>query len=339
MNIPPKIVCLAFYMVLFFNLYAQHPVRDVRIMFYNVENLFDTYDDPQTDDEEFLPGKGRNWNSVRFRNKLAAISKVIMAVGGWETPDIIGMCEVENRYVVEQLLKRTPLGQMGYQIIHKESQDKRGIDVSLIYKKEKFNPFNYQYLEVKDQHGELLDTREILYVAGILENGDTVHLFYNHWPSRFGGYLETTALRELAAQTLRNAIDRLYLKHPDPKVIIMGDFNDQPDDESLVKVLLGGRPEAGLINLSVNWVAANKGTIKHQSQWQVFDQVIISAVLLRTDAGTFCRQEDAHILRSRFLLTEDKTYGGMKPFRTYSGFKYTGGFSDHLPVYLDLFFR
>jgi len=335
------IVCCC---ILFFHLTAFPQRGDYRIVFYNVENLFDTRDDPETEDEEFLPGKGRNWNNFRFFDKLNRIAKVLIAAGGWEPPEIIGLCEIETREVVEQLISHTLLKEAGYKIIHKESPDDRGIDISVIYSREKFTPLKYRYIPVRDSEDSLLHTREILYVSGMTERMDTLHLFFNHWPSRYGGYPETKGLRKLTAETLRREVDQIVQQYRDPKIIITGDFNDQPSDDNLLETLhavASGKTERKdqLINLSFPWEDRETGTVKYQSQWQVYDQVIVSENLISGEGLLYCTRKSAAIFTKRFLLKEDPVYGGYKPARTYNGYRYEGGFSDHLPVYLDLFFR
>lgn len=330
--------------MLLFYLTAFPQRGDFRVVFYNVENFFNTRNDPDTEDEEFLPGKGRNWNDFRFSEKLNRIAKVLIAAGGWEPPEIIGLCEVETRRVVEQLTSHSLLKETGYKIIHKESPDDRGIDVSMIYRSEKFTPLKYRYFPIRDAYGKTLNTREILYVNGIAGKMDTLHLFFNHWPSRYSGYLETEGLRKQAAETLRREINRLFHQFRDPKIIIAGDFNDQPSDDSLLKILHAVAfhdtlQNDELINLSYPWVGRETGTYKYQSQWQVYDQVIVSANLLSGAGILYCTEKSAGIFTWKYLLKEDLVYGGYKPARTYNGYRYEGGFSDHLPVYLDLLLR
>ncbi|NQU86673.1 MAG: endonuclease [Mariniphaga sp.] len=341
MKIPPLILALIL-SFFYFHLLAQPQRGDCRILFYNVENLFDVINDTLINDEEFLPGKGRNWNRFKFDDKINKIAKVIIAAGGWEAPEIVGLCEVENRYVVEQLIKKTPLHSFGYNIIHKESPDLRGIDVSMLYKKDRFKPLKYRYLEVKNSNGQKLNSREILYVEGILKNKDTLHFFFNHWPSRYSGYLETAGLRKQAAKTLRKEVDLIFQKNPDSKIIIMGDFNDQPSDESIVNELKAvaynqETKNGTLYNLSAAWNSIDSGTIKYQAQWLIYDQVIVSKGLLNNSNSIYSTPLSAGIFVNDFLLKRDDTHGGFKPFRTYSGFSYEGGFSDHLPIFLDLF--
>ena len=316
----------------------------VRILFYNTENLFDIQDDPITSDEEFLPGGARFWNYNRFQKKLNNIAKAIIAAGGWDSPGLIGLCEVENRFVVERLLSQTPLKRYKYAVIHKESPDERGIDISLIYSEEKFQPLKYKYIPVKDKNDSLVTTREILYVKGVVCQVDTIHLFFNHWPSRYGGFLETAGLRRQAAKALRSEADSLFQQDNHPKIVIMGDFNDLPGDKSIAEALKAVAFEetlAGnnLVNLSEAWESKNRGTIKYLSQWYIYDQVIVSRNIIGSIQGVSCLKNGAAIFYDDFLVEEDRVHGGIKPFRTYNGFQYNGGYSDHLPVYLDLFLR
>lgn len=338
-NFPP-IVLLVFLFLITFKSIAQNK-EIYRVMFYNLENLFDTRDDSLTTDEEFLPLGDRHWTFERFRTKLNHTSKVILACGGWTPPAVVGLCEVENLYVLEQLLMEPSFGNSHYKIIHKDSPDERGIDVGMLYDQARFRPIHYCYIPLI-KGGDTIKTREILYVAGIPGNSsDTIHLFFNHWPSRYGGYLETVDLRSLAANTLRAQVDKLYSEFRKPKIIIMGDFNDQPSDESLTKVLrvttFNSYPESDkLLNLSTGWDTKDIGTLKYQSQWQIFDQVIVSGSFLSSDKGVSCHRDSAVIFKPGFLLIKDESFGGLKPYRTFNGFNYQGGFSDHLPVYLDL---
>lgn len=320
---------------------AQNSYGSYSVLFYNVENLFDLEDDPETSDEEFTPGGDRHWTYNRLTKKLLGISKVILGSAGWEPPQMIGLCEVENRRVLENLVSGTPLNKFPYKIIHKESPDHRGIDVAFIYNQDVFYPLFYRYFPLKSADGSELATREILYISGVVNETDTLHFFVNHWPSRYGGLLETQPLRNLAAKTLRFHFNQLCEKYRNPKVIIMGDFNDQPADES-ISVYLGAagysdtiEPD-NIVNLSAQWVNDTKGTLKYRSQWSVFDQIMVSGALLNADQGLFATPEMAQIVDLPFLLQKDERFGGMKTNRTYVGYSYNGGFSDHLPVLIQL---
>lgn len=299
--------------------------------------MFDPADDPQPGDDDFTPEGDMRWTYNRLNKKLLNLSKVILSSAGWRIPDIVALCEIENRAVLEKLLQHTPLKNIPYKIIHKESPDHRGIDVAFLYNAEHFYPLEYQHYSL----GKELETREILFVSGVLNNIDTIHFFVNHWPSRYSGFLETKSLRKLAAETLREKVNELNQKYRFPKIIIVGDFNDSPSDESISEYLRANKVQDAILlselyNLSYNWAEQGRGTMKYQSQWFVFDQIIVSGSLLNAGSGYIARPEDATIVDLPFLIERDQRYAGTKPFRTYYGFKYQGGFSDHLPVLLKL---
>jgi len=320
--------------------FSQQNAKDFSILFYNVENLFDIQDNPETDDDNFTPDGELHWTSKRLSNKLLNISKVILNASGWSVPEIMVFCEIENRSVLERLIKETPLKSVPYKIIHKESPDIRGIDVALIYNPGNFVPIEYNYYPLK-VNGNQLNTREILYVSGIVGGKDTIHIFGNHWPSRYSGFLETKSLRKTAASLLRTKVDELNRKYQSPKIVILGDFNDNPEDESMSAGLMAKKLELPIVgnelyNLFFDLQRVNSGSLKYQSQWFVFDQIIVSGSLLSANSGIYTKSENARILALPFLLEEDQKFGGKKPFRTYYGFSYNGGFSDHLPVLLQL---
>ncbi len=313
-----------------------------RIMFYNVENLFDPYDDSLTRDEEFTPEGERYWTNYKFYDKLNKVYKVIMAVGGWEPPAIVGLCEIENRFVLEKLIDETPLKNFGYRIVHHESPDRRGIDVALLYRESCFEPFYDEAIKVTFADDTAYHTRDILYVKGLLGQREMLHIFINHWPSRYGGYLATVERRNTAAQILKTHTDSILSVNPETAIVIMGDFNDGPTDESISKVIGAGNPDEEIVlgryyNITLadqdGW---NHGTIKYRADWDIFDQVIVSGYLLNDESGVQVYLDRAVIFHEDFLLEEDDRYLGIKPYRTFTGFKYNGGYSDHLPVYIDL---
>jgi hypothetical protein len=313
-----------------------------RVMFYNAENLFDTVDDPEKRDDDFTPDGTRYWTPRRFYQKLMNIYKVIVAVGEWEPPVIVGICEIENRDVLQKLIYETPLRLFGYDIIHYDSPDNRGIDVAMIYRKDHFTLFHSEPVRVVFPDDTTSKTRDILYVKGLIGDREMVHFFVNHWPSRYGGYMATKPKRNNAAEILKRKTDSLFAINPKVSIVIMGDFNDNPDDESLIQFLqaLKPSPEAmlgKLYNLMLNEQADWKyGTLKFREHWDTFDHIIVSGALLDTTSAISIQQEGAKIFHAHFLLQPDDRYMGMQLFRTYQGFKYQGGFSDHLPVYVDL---
>jgi predicted extracellular nuclease len=317
-----------------------------RIMFYNVENLFHPDNDPKKRDDEFTPDGTRNWSFYRYKDKIQNIYKVIVAVGGWDLPDIIGFCEIENRQALEDLLQKTPLQNTDYQIIHHESPDNRGIDVALFYRKTKFTPIIDFPIRINfPAELSTRPTRDILYVKGLTNRADTLHIFINHWPSRYGGQMETEALRNFCGNLVKSKVDSLLKIDNRANIIITGDFNDYPKDKSISNSL-GAQSDFSkikaneLYNLSYHLMEEkNLGTLRFQGQWGVLDQFILSGTLLDTLNNSFTSKEHVHIFSVDWLLEKDERYGGYQPYRTYRGFKFNGGYSDHLPTYLDLHFK
>lgn len=313
-----------------------------RIAFYNVENLFDIENDSLKNDDEFTPEGDRNWNNNRFYKKLNNIYKVIIGLGEWNPPVIVGLCEVENRFVLNKLVYQTPLKTFDYKIIHEESPDWRGIDVALIYRSSGFTPIEYKTIGIRFPFDTASRTRDILYVKGVLSETDTVNIFVNHWPSRYGGYLVTKPKREFVASILRKQIDSLFLADSDPNIIIMGDFNDEPWDESLEVVLNAKMDTTGLQRnelynlMSVFQKDWDGGTSKYIEDWSIIDQFIVSANLVNGNQRLQVLDGRAQIYNPEFLLEDDFKHLGKKPYRTYVGFSYNNGYSDHLPIYIDL---
>lgn len=315
--------------------------RQIRIMFYNVENYFDTFNDSVKNDDEFLPDRGKYWTKNRYYNKQKHISQVIVAIGGWNPPELVGMCEIENQGVLSDLIRYAPLKNLDYKIIHKESPDKRGIDVALLYQKKRFTPIKYQAIEIRYPFSSST-TRDILYVKGRTRQKDTLHILVNHWPSRWGGQLETERKRIFVASVLKNAVDSILNTNPLANIIIMGDLNDYPENKSVSKILqaksnFNDIKNNNLYNLSA-YLQNTKhiGSHKHEGKWAVLDQFIVSGALLSGKNHIYTSVDDVHIYKAGFLLEPDEHYSGYTTNRTYIGFKYHGGYSDHLPTFLDL---
>ncbi|MDR2836352.1 MAG: endonuclease [Bacteroidales bacterium] len=314
-----------------------------RIMFYNVENLFDTADDPEKNDEEFTPNGARFWTEARLRAKLNNIYKVITAVGAWDNPMLIGMSEVENRKVLEDLVNKTPLYKSNYKIVHYESPDLRGIDVAMLYRADLFKPYFSKPIPVnwppKVGTGK---TRDILLVSGVTKSDDTLHIFVNHWPSRWGGQMETEEKRMYVAELVKKQTDSIFRNESKANIIIMGDLNDYPTDKSLMESLKAQTQFVQIENnklYNLSWYLQEikrEGTHKYDGLWGILDQMIVSGALLDKENNIYTTTEDAHVFKAPFLLEPDEKYTGDQVNRTYIGFKYHGGYSDHLPVYLDL---
>ncbi len=310
----------------------------IRFMFYNVENFFDTTDDPTTNDNEFTPEGQMHWTQDRYIAKRNAIFRVIANVGEWEPPTFIALCEIENRSVLNDLIKGTPLSKYAYQIVHQESPDQRGIDVALLYRSAHVTCLTKQFIRIRFPDNRKR-TRDILYATFLISKTDTLHVFVNHWPSRSGGQRQSDPSRTLAASLVRSKVDSIFRHRPLANIIISGDFNDEPLDKSIIKTLnaltdTAQNKSSSLFNLMAYKMKEKTGTIKYQGKWSIFDQMIVSGGLLTGKASTSVEQ--CYIFRADYLLEPDKRYSGVKPFRTYIGPKYNKGFSDHLPVYLDI---
>lgn len=316
---------------------------DFRFMFYNTENYFDTENDTAKWDEEFLPDGQKYWTDYRYHKKKYQLFQVIAALGEWDAPDAIALCEVENRAVLEDLVNETPLQKAGYEIIHHESPDGRGIDVAFLYRPGGMKIINEYPIPVHFPEEMGRATRDILYVKAQVKK-DSLHFFVNHWPSRWGGQMETEPKRMFVAGLLRHHVDSILQIHPGAKIIISGDLNDHPYNKSL-KETLRAKTELKQINdtLLYNLIAYNtksgRGTHKYHGEWGILDHIIITGNLLNAENNLVTGPEDAHIFDAEFLLEADEKNTGKRVNRTYIGYKYHGGFSDHLPVYLDLFFK
>ena len=316
--------------------------RYFRIMFYNCENFFNVTHDTLKLDQEFLPNGDHHWTWDKYKHKVNNIAKVITAVGGWQPPDIVGLCEVENRYCVDGLVKYSPLEKFNYQIIHKESPDRRGIDVVFLYQKKTFTPIYHRFIQIDFPFNKNKKTRDIIYVKGYTNKHDTLHVFVNHWPSRWGGQLESEPNRLFVASVLRSKVDSIFGTNKNANIIIIGDFNDEPNNKSLLEVL---KAQGKYDNIKSNelynlayYLQFEKNICSHKyhGRWGTLDQCIVSGALLLKNQPLYTSLDDAHVFKAKFLLEKDDSYYGLRPFRTYIGFTYHGGFSDHLPVYLDL---
>ncbi|MDR1673457.1 MAG: endonuclease/exonuclease/phosphatase family protein [Bacteroidales bacterium] len=309
-------------------------------MFYNVENFFDTQNDPSTNDNDFMPEGKMHWTRARYIAKRDGIFRVIAGVGEWEPPDMIGLCETENRKVLEDLLTNTPLSKYPYRIVHRESPDQRGIDVAFLYRSDRLRCIKQEFIRVRFPDNRRR-TRDIAHAVLITGSNDTLYVFINHWPSRVGGQRQSDPARTLAATLLRNKVDSIFSVRPRANIIIAGDLNDRPQDNSVRRHLNAltdtaqSKPK-NLFNLSAYRESEITGTIKYRGKWSVFDQIIVSGNLLHTGNRLRTSADDCHIFRAPYLLEPDTRYLGFMPFRMYIGQKFNKGFSDHLPVFLDI---
>ncbi len=311
------------------------------ISFYNLENLFDTVNNPLTNDEEFLPGGVRNYNTAIYYDKLDRLAKVISQIGTEISPDgpaILGVAEVENDTVMKDLASHALIAKRNYQVIHYDSRDARGIDVGLMYNPRYFKPeaSGKIYVQIPGGSKDAFFTRDILWVKGRLD-GEPVHVYVNHWPSRSGGEQRTAPAREAAAQACRTHIDSILAAEPGAKIIVMGDLNDDPTNASVAAVLnaKGKRKEVRSGELFNPWMDLYRkgyGTLAYQDAWGLFDQIIISENWLeRQQQGFYFHQQQ--IFNRPWLVENRGRYKGY-PMRTWDGNTYRGGYSDHFPTYL-----
>ena len=291
----------------------------------NCENLFDCRHDSLKQDTEWLPEAVRKWTPDRYWRKVNNIGQEIISCSPESLPDLVALVEVENDSVLRDLTRRSLLRNAGYEYLMTSSPDLRGIDVALLYQPFSFRPVCYDYLDVTPLE-DMRPTRDILYVQGETVGGDTLHVFVVHAPSRFGGEKVTRPNRRVVMERLIGAI---RLLPSDAKVIVAGDFNDYADSPSLLYL-----EEHALHNITKGVVGSHgaQGTYRYDGRWESIDHILVSPALLGF-------VEQVYINDAPFLLEEDKKYGGVKPFRTYNGYRYQRGFSDHLPLVVRFLFK
>lgn len=311
------------------------------IAFYNVENLFDTEDDPITFDDDRTPEGRDHWTEEIYAAKLANMAKVIADVGRDVTgtaPALIGVAETENRKVLEDLVNQPELLPYDYGIIQFDSPDRRGIDVALLYQKALFTPTNYEAKPLliydNDDRDKRVYTRDQLVVSGMLD-GDLIHVIVNHWPSRSGGEARSRYKRVQAAELNKSIIDSLHSADPYAKIITMGDLNDDPTNKS-VKKTLGAKADKDkvgpkeLYNPMEAMFKKGLGTLAYRDGWNLFDQIILSDALLEEDYSSY-RYYKAEIYNKAYLSNPRGRYKGY-PYRSFANGGFTGGYSDHFPV-------
>ena len=316
----------------------------IRVAFWNMENFFDPFVDSTKSYNAFTEEGMQHWTKTRFYKKRNNMYKAILAMSENRPLGILGMCEVENEYVLRSLVEQTPLKKHNYRIVHYEGPDKRGIDPAIVYSLDYFTLVESAVFPYYNPEDTAYHSRDILYAKFIDKESDTIHVFVNHWPSRYSGELETVGSRSCSASILRAKVDSICAAMPEgyqPKIIMMGDLNDSPTDPSVYDVLRARHPsemeEDCLINLFGKAEGLDfEGTLKHQADWQIFDQIIVTPAVMNDLEGLHYQEGSARIFNADFMLEDDETYHGKKLFRTYIGPRYFGGFSDHLPVYIDL---
>ncbi len=306
-----------------------------------MENLFDTVDAPGIDDAEFLPEGKHEWNTRKYSTKLTHIASVIKSMNEGQGADIVGLAEVENMGVVKDLIADPQLKALKYGIVHHESPDTRGIDVAMIYKKNCLRVTGTRFFHVNISKYDDKPTRDIVMVEGIDIKDDTLLFFLNHWSSRRGGIKETEPKRRAAAMVLKKAIDSIEFYHPYSKIIVMGDFNENPTDPAITGILHATKfpdftSSNSLYNAAnnFNW-RTGEGTEWYHGDWSRFIQIIFSTSVIKNQLDLNGKFNDIHIFKPPWLMIEDTFYHQLVPYRTFEDGKPIG-YSDHLPVYSQL---
>lgn len=337
-----RFLILLFSIIVTTNLLGQSTqFKITSIGFYNLENLFDTQQDFSIHDTEYLPTGKKAWTNEKYSEKLANIAFAISQIGIDKAPSglsILGVEEVENRRVLEDLVKQKTIADRNYQIVHYDSPDRRGIDVGLLYNPAHFTLLSSEAIKYPQVEADSVFTRDILHVHGILD-GDSISVVVNHWPSRYGGEKRSQPRRNRAAKRVKQLVDSLYSINPNAKIIIGGDLNDDPTSPSMIghlKTVNKSKKvkKGGLFNPMYDFYRRGLGSNAYRDNWSLFDQIVISEPLLNKNSDGYFFYKAA-IFNKRFLIQRTGKYKGY-PFRTFSFDKYQGGYSDHFPVYIYL---
>ncbi len=336
---------LILFLIVFININAQEKKFKIHtVAFYNLENVFDTINDPTKFDEYSPMMELKTNRGAAYKQKISNMARVISEIGKDvtnNTPAILGVCEVENKNVLEDLVNDSTLLKKNYGIVHYDSPDIRGIDVALLYQKSLFTPISTSSHTLKiydDQDQKRIYTRDQLLVSGKLED-DLIHIIVNHWPSRRGGEARSRPKRVAAAKLTKRLVDSLQVINPYAKVFIMGDLNDNPNNAS-VKSILKAKNEKrkvglkGIYNPFINFYKKGLGTTAYRDSWSLFDQIMITKPLAEKEYSSF-RFYKAGIFNKRYLIHKTGTYKGY-PYRSWSDGGFSNGFSDHFPVYMYL---
>lgn len=336
-----KQIIVAFFCMFSFVLLGQEKEYQIScVAFYNLENLFDTINDPTINDEQFLPDGSYGWTGMKYNNKLEKMAYAISQIGTKYTsngPVILGVSEIENRGVLEDLVKMPKLKDRNYGIVHYDSPDRRGIDVGLLYNPEHFEVVNSVSYLLSMENDTAFRTRDQLMVEGLLD-GERIYVIVNHWPSRSGGEARSRPKRVAAAALTKHISDSILATNQEAKIIIMGDLNDDPTNESCKKTLGAKKSESkvgkgDLFNATWPLFSKGIGSLAYRDNWNLFDQIIISSGLLNDEDGY--KYWKTFIFNKDFLIQQEGRYKGY-PLRTHAGGAYLNGYSDHFPSYIYL---
>lgn len=322
--------------------FAQKPYK---VMFYNFENLFDTINDPEILDEEFTPEGPKKWNAVKYGKKLKNLERVLFDIAALDKdyPVVIGVSEIENRSVLEDVIAQPKLAPANYRIVHYDSPDARGVDVAFFYRPDVFKLEGSAPIPFTMEELPNFRTRDIVTMWGTIEN-EPFYFMVAHWPSRLGGKEASAPRRRRAAEIMRHAADSVLAINPATKIVMMGDFNDDATDDSITEVLgatgdLKAVEPGGYYNPFINVLKAGYGTLAYQDAWNLFDNIVVSENLATGSQGTLKIQKAprarfyGNIFQRPYMLQQEGQYKGY-PLRTFVGNNFQGGYSDHFPVYI-----
>ena len=337
-----KILLTGLFAAILLACFAQKPYK---VVFYNFENLFDTIRDPEIYDQEFTPEGPKKWNSAKYNKKIGNLERVLFDIAAIDKnyPVVIGVSEIENRTVLQDVISTPKLAPGNYRIVHYDSPDARGVDVAFFYRPDVFKlegsaPIPFTMPELPN-----FRTRDIVTMWGTIE-GEPFYFMVAHWPSRLGGKEASSPKRERAAQIMRQAADSVLAINPATKIVMMGDFNDDATDKSIVEVL-GAKSDIGKLepgdyyNPYIDVLRAGIGTLAYRDQWNLFDNIVVSENLATGSQGDIRLQRApkskyyGNIFRAPYLIQKEGQFKGY-PLRTFVGNNFQGGYSDHFPVYI-----
>ena len=332
-------LCIALFSVA--TLYAQE--KPYSVVFYNLENLFDIYDDPETHDEEFTPSGVKQWNEIKYQKKLTNMERVLFDIAKIQKdyPIVIGVSEIENRTVLEDLISQPNLKGANYRICHYDSPDARGVDVAFLYRSDVFKLEGSDNIKLKVEELPNFRTRDLVVMWGTIE-GEPFYFLVSHWPSRLGGKEASQFKRDACARQIRQIKDSLLRENPATKVIVMGDFNDDATDASIVKTM-GAKDkgkelvEGDFFNPYNAMLRAGLGTLAYQDAWNLFDNICVTENLVNAKSGELKlikgNKYYGNIFTRPYMLQQEGQYKGY-PLRTFVTNNFQNGFSDHFPVYI-----
>jgi len=335
-----RAILTAVFLITLQTLYSQKNVKSFLVVSYNVENLFDTINSPLFEDDEFTPSGSKAWTYDRYSKKLHDLARVILSIPGKELPALIGLSEIENRGVLEDLTDLRGLRKGAYKIVHEDGRDPRGIECALLYRPDLFKYISHEYIPIADPVNPDYLYRGILHVHGKGPDGSSLHVFVNHWKSRAGDERETARQRMFSAITLRKQLDMLMARESDFKVVAMGDFNDEPTNRSITNGLSALNKRRNIqmgdyYNLFYDLHnMEGQGTYNYRGNWNMLDQIIVSYNLIEQEKGLSTAYGSGVILKEEWMLYPSEKYAENLPSATYGGPEYYGGPSDHLPIYV-----